>query len=64
MEKAVADRCIQMKYISGNEIAMTYIKNTRGKLATLGLILLIMLLSAAIYYFLTGIGSAPFRVTG
>lgn len=51
-----------MKNISGNEIAMTYIKNTRGKLATLGLILLIMLLSAAIYYFLTGIGSAPFRV--
>ena len=53
-----------MKNISGNEIAMTYIKNTGGKLATLGLILLIMLLSAAIYYFLTGIGSAPFRVTG
>lgn len=62
MEKVVDDRSIQMKYISGNEIAMTYIKNTRVKLATLGLILLIMLLSAAIYYFLTGIGSASFRV--
>ena len=62
MEKIVVVRCLQMKNISGNEIAMTYIKNTGWKLATLGLILLIMLLSVAIYYFLTGIGSAPFRV--
>ncbi len=51
-----------MKYISGNDIAMTYIKNTCGKLGTLGLILLIMILSAAIYYFLTGIGLGSFRV--